>query len=64
MKICSIACANEASGAIVKIPEFEQKIPKNPGIKNFACMSTFLLTFEKYKHYISALIGKMYKKIN
>ena len=55
---------SEASGAMAKIPEFERKIPKNPGIKNFAYMSTFFLASEKYKHYISAFIDKNTKKIN
>ena len=55
---------SEASGAMAKIPEFERKIPKNPGIKNVAYMSTFFLASEKYKHYMNALIGKVKKKIN
>ena len=38
---------SEASGAMAKIPKFERKIPKNPGIKNLAYMSKFLLAPEK-----------------
>ena len=55
---------SEASGAMAKIPEFERKMPKNPGIKNFAYMSTFFLASNKYKHHMSALMDKNKKKIN
>ena len=47
---------------MAKIPEFERKMPKNPGIKNLAYMSTFFLASEKYKYDMSALMGKIRKK--
>ena len=53
---------SEASGATTKIPEFERKMPRNPGIENFAYMSAFFLSLEKYKHYMSALIEKIGRK--
>ena len=49
---------------MAKIPEFERKMPKNPGIKNFAYMSAFCFASEKYKDYMSAFIDKNTKKIN